>query len=68
MQQLFKLRVADEFLESAPVLLAGFRLKFSAYCGQIQRAFAQLGISGRFVMNVFAADVPVFFVFAHIVH
>ena len=68
MQQFFKLRITCEFLERAPVLLTGFRLKLGAYRGQIHWAFVQLRVPGRIVRITLAAGVFVLLVFAHTVH
>ncbi len=68
MQQLFELRVAGEFLQRAPILLAGFRLELFSYGGQIHRVFVGLRVSGRMVVIGLADDALVLFVVAHTVH
>ena len=67
-QQLCKFWITCEFLERAPVLLAGFRLKLGANRCQIHRDFAPFRLSRRISMIVPAVQMFVSFVLAHTVH
>ena len=62
-KQFLKVRIAGEFFERAPILLAGFRLQLGADGRQVQRPMRR-----RHVVQVFVWRRPIFFVLCLIAH